>query len=158
MPHQRTRSRLLFAIVVVYAFTTVNSALGQAKSSAVVSDDKAKQELLDLENHWLHSEHDPDALESILAPDFLHVLEIGIITKEQHIDYWRKHPATPSPPEHFEDMHVRVYGTVGIVNGVVVRNQAEGLRRTLFTDVFAYRDGKWQAVSAQELPVPEKTP
>jgi Domain of unknown function (DUF4440) len=122
------------------------------------SGEKAKQELLDLENHWLQKEHDPNALESILAPDFLHVLGVGIITKEQHIDYWRKHPAPPSGPKHFEDMHVRVYGNVGIVNGAVVANEASGTRRTLFTDVFAYRDGKWQAVSAQELPVPTKTP
>jgi hypothetical protein len=39
------------------------------------------------------------------------------------------------------------------VNGVVVETTDYGERKTLFTDVFAYRDGKWQAVSAQELPV-----
>jgi len=48
-------------------------------------------------------------------------------------------------------MHVRVYGNVGIVNGVVVETGAVR-QETLFTDVFAYRDGKWQAVNAQELP------
>ena len=58
--------------------------------------------------------------------------------------------------KHFEDMHVRVYGTVGIVNGIVVETGAGGIRKTLFTDVFAYRDGKWQAVSAQELPAAEE--
>jgi len=46
-----------------------------------------------------------------------------------------------------------VYGTVGIVNGMVVETGGNTLvRRTLFTDVFAYRDGQWQAVNAQELP------
>jgi Domain of unknown function (DUF4440) len=141
--------------VVLLAITlcTVSMAsAGQTQSS----EEAAKQQLLDLENHWLQAEHDPGALESILAPDFLHVIGAGIITKEQHIDYWRKHPAPPSPPKHFEDMHVRVYGTVGIVNGVVVVNEASGTRRTLFTDVFADRDGKWMAVSAQELPAAEK--
>ena len=54
-------------------------------------------------------------------------------------------------------MHVRVYGTVGIVNGIVVETSGSTLvRRTLFTDVFAYRDGKWQAVNAQELPSVEE--
>ena len=49
-------------------------------------------------------------------------------------------------------MHVRVYGTVGIVNGIVVETSGSTLtRRTLFTDVFAYRHGKWQALNAQEL-------
>jgi hypothetical protein len=53
-------------------------------------------------------------------------------------------------------MRVRVYGTVGIVNGEVVASAKDIRRRTLFTDVFAYRNGKWQAISAQELP--RKTP
>jgi hypothetical protein len=35
----------------------------------------------------------------------------------------------------------------------VIETTEHGERKTLFTDVFAYRDGKWQAVSAQELPL-----
>ena len=113
---------------------------------------EAKQELLDLENRWLHAEQDPDVQEEILAPDFLHVLPSGIITKEEQIAYLRQHPAQgPTPPKHFEDMHVRLYGTVGIVNGTVVRGEPGATTKTLFTDVFVYRDGKWKAISAQEL-------
>src|SRR5262249_27934651 len=116
---------------------------------------RAKQELLDLENHWLGVEEDPDALESILAPDFLHVVSLGIITRDEQLDYMRKHPSPHSKAEkHFENLHVRVYGSAGIVNGVVVATEAGNTHRTLFTDVFAYRAGKWQAVSAQELLAP----
>ena len=114
---------------------------------------KSKQELLELENHWLQVENDANGVESILAPDFLHVVPAGIITKDQQLSFMRRHPAPDETSEkHFEDMHVRVYGTVGIVNGMVVETAAGGSRKTLFTDVFAYRGGKWQAVSAQELP------
>ena len=121
------------------------------------SAEKSKQELLDLENHWLQVESDANALESILAPDFLHVVPAGIITKDQQLSFMRRHPAADeTTKKHFEDMHVRVYGIVGIVNGIVVETGAGGSRRTLFTDVFAYRDGKWQAVSAQELPAAEE--
>ena len=138
--------------VVVCALLLGGPVLGQTKHNPV-SPEKAKQELLDLENHWLQVEDDPDALESILAPDFLHVVGVGIITKDEQLNFMRKHPAPRSKQaKHFDDMHVRVYGTVGIVNGVVVASEGETTRRTLFTDVFAYRDGKWQAVSAQELP------
>ena len=105
-----------------------------------------------MENHWLQVENDPNALESILAPDFLHVVPMGIITKEEQLNFMRKHPAPEQRSErHFEDIHVRVYGSVGIVNGMVVEI-GTARRKTLFTDVFAYRDGQWQAVSAQELP------
>jgi len=55
--------------------------------------------------------------------------------------------------QRFEDLHVRVYGEAGIVNGAVIETTDHGERKILFTDVFAYRDGKWRAVSAQELPV-----
>jgi hypothetical protein len=117
------------------------------------SAEKAKQELPSLENRWLQVENDPVALEDILAPDFLHVVPVGIITKEQHIRFLREHPA---PEQHthkrFENLNVRIYGDTGIVNGAVVETTDRGERKTLFTYVFAYRDGKWQAVSAQELP------
>ena len=118
------------------------------------SAEKSKQELLALENLWLQVEDDPVALEGILAPDFLHVVPGAIITKDQHLQFLREHPASGRRPEkRFEDLRVRVYGEAGIVNGVVIKTTDHGERKTLFTDVFAYRDGKWQAVSAQELPV-----
>jgi Domain of unknown function (DUF4440) len=118
------------------------------------STEESKQELLALENRWLQVEDDPVALEGILAPDFLHVVPGAIITKEQHLQFLREHPARGQRPEkRFEDLHVRVYGDAGIVNGAVIQKTDHGERKTLFTDVFAYRDGQWQAVSAQELPV-----
>ena len=98
-------------------------------------------------------EDDPVALEAILASDFLHVVPAGIITKDEQLGFMRSHPEPPKSPEkHFEDMHVRIYGDIGIVNGMVVEVGSGTTRKTLFTDVFAYRDGKWQAVNAQELP------
>ena len=117
------------------------------------SAEKAKQELLNLENHWLQVEDDPAALESILAPDFLHVVPAGIITRDEQLSFMRRHPRQDQGSKHFENLHVRIYGNIGIVNGAVVAAGKEGAQKTLFTDVFAYRDGKWQAVNAQELPV-----
>jgi hypothetical protein len=149
MSQQLVRFILLLGILCA---VSVASA-GQNQSS----DETAKQQLLDLENRWLQVEDDPSALESILAPDFLHVLTVGIITRDEQLDYMRRHPSQkPAPQKHFEDMHVRLYGNVGIVNGVVVATTPETTRRTVFTDVFAYRDGKWQAVNAQEIPAAEK--
>lgn len=118
------------------------------------SAEKSKQELLTLENRWLKVEDDPAAVEPILASDFLHVVPGAIVTKAQHLQFLRENPTNGSRSEkHFEDLHVRVYGEAGIVNGAVIETTEHGKRKTLFTDVFAFRDGKWQAVSAQELPV-----
>ena len=124
------------------------------------SSEEAKHELVALENHWLEVEGDPSALDSILASDFLHVVPAGIITKSEQIEFMRKHPSPvqSSPKKYFENMHVRVYGNVGVVNGVVVESEAGAIKKTLFTDVFVYRAGKWQAINAQELPAAKEQP
>ena len=57
-----------------------------------------KQELLDLESHWLSVEDDPVALEAILASDFLHVVPAGIITKDEQLGFMRSHPRTHTEP------------------------------------------------------------
>ena len=111
-----------------------------------------KRELLKLEDRWLASENDPEVLKSILADDFVHALAIGFITKQEQIDYVVR-VKTPEPEsKHFEDMRVRVYGDVGIVNGIVAAQSGKDVQKTVFTDVFVRRNGGWQAVNAQEVP------
>ena len=144
----RSCNRVIGCALLPLVFLSCNVSRGPK------SDEDSKQQLLALENRWLRVEDDPVALESILAPDFLHVVPGEIITKEQQLQFLRQHPAARQRPEkHIEDLHVRVYGEAGIVNGAVIQTTQNGKRKTLFTDVFARRDGKWQAVSAQELPV-----
>jgi hypothetical protein len=141
-----TSFAIAYMVVVLAAVSSHRGARGAAE--------KSKQEVLDLENHWLQVEDDPAALESILAPDFLHVVPAGIITKDEQLSFMRKHPSHDPGSKHFENLHVRIYGNVAIVNGVVVATRTEGTQKTLFTDVFVRRDGRWQTVNAQELPQP----
>lgn len=144
----RSCNRVIGYALLFLVFLSCNVSRGPK------SDEDSKRQLLALENRWLQVEDDPVALESILAPDFLHVVPGEIITKEQQLQFLRQHPAAGRRPEkHFEDLHVRVYDEAGIVNGAVIQTTQNGKRKTLFTDIFARRDGKWQAVSAQELPV-----
>lgn len=118
---------------------------GHADSAAVVA----------LENQWL-SVDDSATLEQILAPDFLHPVSTGdIIDKAQHIGFVAKHPRPASVHPRFERLDVRVYGTTAIATGIVdaVQVGKPGVRRTMFTDVFLKRAGRWQAVSAEETDV-----
>jgi ketosteroid isomerase-like protein len=116
--------------------------------------DKEKQ-VRDLEQRWLAAEDDPAQLEQILADDFLHVGPYGVITKAEQFDFMRKHPRPPRDPaqRHFAELRVRVYGDVAIATGVVSATEAGKEMKTAFTDVFAYRHGRWQAVNAQESPL-----
>ena len=132
---------------MMFCFSTVvrTSASGESNQ---------QRALLELEKHWLAVEEDPDALEPILADDFVHVLPIGFVTKAEQIGYMRSHPNPDhGRAKHFEELRARVFGAAGVVTGIVVATTADGkTQKTIFTDVFAYRHGKWQAVNAQESP------
>ncbi len=101
------------------------------------SAENGQKALLDLEEQWLHSEDNPDAIEKILADDFVHVLPFGFIDKEGQISHAKQMASAHSTGEkHFEDLRVRIYGAVGIVNGMVVTVASDGsVKGILFTDV-----------------------
>ena len=125
--------------------------LGQEMSVRRVESDKKAIEAL--EREWLNAETDRAALDRILASDFLHPVPPGIaLTKQQHIDWSATHPSPPNRKSRFEQLNIRLYGDVAIANGIVDDTDAAGgdSHRTIFTDVFAHRKGRWQAVNAQE--------
>ena len=114
--------------------------------------------IVQLENKWLAGEDDPAVLRSVLADDFVHVLPTGFVTKREQIDYVRGHPGGHGEIKHFEDLRVRMLSNVAVANGTVVTSSANGkIVKTLFTDVFAYRNGTWPAVNAQETPLTESS-
>jgi len=125
------------------------------------SSNRDRDALIALENEWLKNEHKPAELEHILGADFLHPVVTGdVLTKAQHIQFSSTHLPPSDLTKHFEGLKVRVYGDVGIVNGLVVTNNKEGntVGKTVFTDVFIYRDGRWQAINAQENAVQSSPP
>jgi Domain of unknown function (DUF4440) len=139
---------------VVIAFASCALALTSCAGPKASPDlAQAKQELLKLEDQWLQGLQDAQVQERILADDFVHVLPMGFITKKEQLDFLRSlKPPADNLSRHFEDLRVRIYGTAGIVNGIVVATDKSGgvVKKSVFTDVFAYRDGHWQAVNAQE--------
>jgi hypothetical protein len=117
------------------------------------TNDGDRDALIALENEWLHNEHNATELEHILAADFLHPVVTGdVLNKAQHIKFSSTHLPPPDLTKHFEGLQVRVYGNVGVVNGFVVATNKNGkvVGKTVFTDVFVFRDGRWQAINAQE--------
>lgn len=131
-----------------------------ATQTVAVDRDSARQALLALEDEWLKAEYDAGPLQRILAADFIHVLPDGFISKAQILEYMRHLKQKPRyGPRHFENLQVRIYDSTGIVTGDVVETTKDGpeiVRRTRFTDVFVFRDNRWQAVNAQELPLTQK--
>jgi len=121
-----------------------------AQQRTVESDREA---LIALENKWLRSEHSATELDSIFASDFVHPVVTGdLLDKALHIHFSSTHLPPADRQNHFDGLKVRLYGDVGIVNGLVVTTNEKGeeVGRTVFTDVFVYRDQRWQAINAQE--------
>jgi hypothetical protein len=116
--------------------------------------DRASLEAVELE--WLHAEHDRATLDRVLADDFVHPVAAGVfLTKAQHIDWVVAHPPPVDRRQRFDRLVIRTYGDVGIVTGMVIAQAPDGREdRSVFTDVFVKRDGRWQAVNAQENAVP----
>jgi ketosteroid isomerase-like protein len=75
-----------------------------------------------------------------------------VLNKAQQIRFSSTQFPASDLTKHFEGLQLRVYGDVGIVNGLVVTTKKDGntASKTAFTDVFVNRDGRWQAVNAQE--------
>lgn len=138
--------------VVAAAVLAATGTPAGAQSPGVHADSDT---VVSLEHTWLAS-GDSATLERILAPDFLHPVFTGdIIDKAEHIAYVAAHPRPASVRTRFERLDVRLYGTTAIATGIVVATHdgQAGARRTVFTDVFVKRSGRWQAVSAQETEV-----
>ena len=113
---------------------------------------KDRQAMVELEQEWLHA-RDAATLDRILASDFVHVIPSDhSLTKQENIAWFVKHPQPKDRHTNFDKLNVRIYGDVGIVNGSVLATDDSGkeLARTMFTDVFVFRDMRWQAVNAQE--------
>lgn len=111
-----------------------------------------EQSIRALEEQWLYA-RDAATLDRILADEFVHPVAQGIfLTKAEHIDWYVKHLPPPTRKTRFDQLRVRIYGDTAIANGIVIASNASGkdVDRSVFTDVFVYRDGRWQAVNAQE--------
>jgi hypothetical protein len=109
-------------------------------------------ELEQVEKEWLYAK-DRSTLERIIAADFVGIGVLGTLdSKADRVQRFRPGPSPPAASESLEDLRVRYYGDVGIVNGRVVGAYKDGKTayEVRFTDVFNNRDGAWVAINAQE--------
>lgn len=120
---------------------------------------KTQPALLQMEDLWVQALTDRSSaeLECLLAPDFIDSNWKGdSLTHDQVLQAAAARAPVPAGAQHkFEDMKARIYGSTGIVSGVSYWLYADGSQhgRARFTDVFIYRDHRWQAVAGHETPV-----
>jgi hypothetical protein len=118
-----------------------------------------------LEDEWLAALTTPDvdAIAGILGDDFVRPApDYGnFVDKRGLLAFYRSHlHHEGSRKKHIEDMKITIYGSTALARGTVVTTDAAGavVSKLLFTDVFVQRNGRWQAVSAQENAVVTPAP
>ena len=130
---------------------------GVAGKSGELQQSQDRETIARLEDDWLNaiSKADVDEIAQILADDFLRPAPEsgGFVGKADLLRWYRSHLLHQDlNKKRIENLKTSVYGSTALARGLVVTVDPAGkiVSKLLFTDVFVRRNGKWQAVSAQE--------
>jgi ketosteroid isomerase-like protein len=117
---------------------------------------KDESALIQIEHTWASALERRDAatLGCILADEFQDADPNGnIVDRATTLA-----KAADHRPIHNElhEMSAHVYGDFGYIRGLATATDAQGkvLARVRFTDIYVYRDGRWQALAAHESMLP----
>lgn len=113
---------------------------------------KTEAALIDVEQNWAAalSRKDADAVACMLADEF----EDADVDGSLHTRNWtiERIPNRKPGVNQLSEMRAHADGNSGFTRGLATLVDASGkvLARVRFTDVFTYRDGRWQALVGQE--------
>jgi ketosteroid isomerase-like protein len=113
---------------------------------------KTEAALVQLEQNWAAalSRKDVDAVACMLANEFEDAdVDGSLHTRKETLEHIpNKKPGT----NQLSELRGYVEGNMGFTRGLATLVDASGkvVARVRFTDVFAYRDGRWQALAGQE--------
>jgi len=113
---------------------------------------KDEKTLLRLEKTWAKAleRQDAEAVGCLLADEFEDAdVDGSVHDRKQAL---ARIPQRRPSLKRLEDMHAHIYGNSAFVRGVnqVTDTSGKTLAQVRFTDIFVYRDGRWQAVAGQE--------
>lgn len=133
---------MLVAMLLLFSSPHRVCAGGEAKDEGA---------LVRVERAWARAaeRHDIAALECILADEFEEADFDGSVVSRSAM---LANAAKPSRG-HSElvDLRVHIYGEAAYVRGIGVNSEnGRSTGRTRFTDVFVYRDGRWQCVAGHD--------
>jgi len=154
-----TLKRAMVLVLVVFATTAVVATHGQQGQWAAAGDATAKF-IVDAERQWAESACTHNRItERILADDFQGTSPEGKrYTKSEEFAQSADSPKT-SRDCRLIDANVRFFGdNLAIVYGSesAVRKAKDGTEKPrclIWTDTWLKRDGKWQIIAAQDMPL-----
>ena len=145
----------------ILALLTVPLALALSSSAFAAgcpkNQPKTEATLIELEQNWAAalSRKDADAVACVVADEFEDAdVDGSLHTRRQMLDHIpHRKPGT----NHLSEMRAHVEGDFGFTRGLATLVDASGkvIARVRFTDVFTYRDGRWQALAGHETLIGE---
>jgi ketosteroid isomerase-like protein len=120
---------------------------------------KDQAALVQIEQVWLRAveQHDAAALGCILADEFEEADFAGSLIDRPAMLASAANRGKTQPVVELSDLHAHMYGDFAYVRGLAVIKSDDGKTtvRSRFTDIFIYRDGRWQCVAGHESHFPE---
>jgi ketosteroid isomerase-like protein len=113
---------------------------------------KTEAALIELEQNWAAalSRKDADTVACMVADEFEDAdVDGSLHTRAQTLEHI---PHRKPGVNHLSEMRAHVDGNSGFTRGLATLVDASGkvIVRVRFTDVFTYRDGRWQALAGHE--------
>jgi len=121
------------------------------------NEPKSEAALIDLEHHWADAltHKDADAVACMLAQEFEDAdVDGSVHTRAEAL---ARIPERKPRTNRLTDMHAHVEGNSGFTRGLneILDQDGKVVARVRFTDIFTYRDGRWQALAGHETLVGE---
>ena len=118
---------------------------------------KTEAALIDLERHWADAltHKDSNAVACILAGEFEDAdVDGSLHTRAEAL---ARIPQRKPWTNRLSEMRAHVDGNLGFARGLneILDQDGKVVARVRFTDIFTYRDGRWQALAGQETLVGE---
>ena len=125
---------------------------------------EAKRQLRELEERWGRAfvNHDSASLRSLIAEDYIGIYptrrygkrDLLLMADEKPKEGQRALVGTD--PDHSKQ--IRVFGDAAVVTGSATYrfrepDGAQSVLRTVYTEVFVWRDGRWQCVAGHYTPL-----
>jgi ketosteroid isomerase-like protein len=113
---------------------------------------KTEAALVELEQNWAGalSRKDANTVACMLADEFEDAdVDGSLHTRSQTLEHI---PNKKPGVNHLSELRAHVDGNFGFTRGLATLVDGSGkvVARVRFTDVFTYRDGRWQALAGQE--------
>jgi hypothetical protein len=125
-------------------------------ASCPTNQPKDENALVEIEKTWAQAleQHDANTLTCILADEFEDTATDGQLSDRATV--LGRAQKQPGSQHQLSDMHARIYGNVGYIRGIATALTAGGRPKVVvrFTDVYVYRDGRWQCVAGHESQFP----